>query len=42
MQEAMPEQIEEAIYSDDSLDQRSIPDEADDGDIEKLLMLNWP
>jgi hypothetical protein len=28
--------IEEEIYSDDSLDIRLIPEEADEGDIEKL------
>ena len=38
----MLESIEEALYSDDSLDQRSIPDEAEKGDKERLELLNWP
>jgi len=37
----MLESIEEALYSDDSLDQRSIPDEVEEGDIEKLQLLDW-
>ncbi len=37
----MLESIEEALYSDDSLDQRSIPDETEEGDIERLQLLNW-
>ena len=38
----MPMSIEKPLYSDDSLDQRSIPDEAEEGDIQKLELLNWP
>ena len=38
----MPMSIVKLLYSDDSLDKRSIPDEVEEGDIHKLELLNWP